>query len=93
MNAQSEKVLSLLDGRIVSLDEILDNLKVLSSKLDDSVKVSYILTRNNKNTPWPAPYQAGARIDGNEFYCCSYSTLDTFEEDIKQLNVYRLDDG
>lgn len=75
----------------VTLRQILDNLKVLSVETH-AVKVSYLVTRSNKDMPWPAPYQAGESIDGQKFHCCSYSTVDEDElviNDAKILNVYR----
>lgn len=91
MNA-NEKMIELIGNKgFVSLKQILSNLRVL--RVDyDGVKVSYCVTRENKDYPWPAPYEAGQQIDGKPYYCCSYSTLedDEWPEDTKQLNVYHV---
>lgn len=92
MTKNEEKLVKLIGNRgFVSLRSILSNLKVLTVKKDD-VGVSYFVTRNDKNIPWPAPYEAGREIDGQPYYCCSYSTMDEEEwpEDTKQLTVYRV---
>jgi hypothetical protein len=86
------ELIELIGGNgYVTLAQIMDNLRVLQvEKRDDSV--CYFLTRENKDMPWPAPYQAGKEVDGKPYYCCSYSTLedDEWPEDTKQLNVYHV---
>jgi hypothetical protein len=89
MNANEEKVIRLVgSGQYVSLNEVLENLKVVKTRVDE-YSIHYILTRSNKDMPWPAPYQAGDKIDGQKYHCCSYVTLE--EDDIKDLRVYRID--
>jgi len=91
MNTNEAKVIRLMgSGRCVSLNDILDNLRVLRKQNEgDKLSVRYILTRNDKNLPWPAPYQVSDRIDGRQYHCCSYVTLDSdYEEDVKELKVY-----
>lgn len=92
MNKNEEKLVELIGGKgFVTLTQILDNLKVLKVE-GDSVRVSYFITRQNKDIPWPAPYQAGNEVDGKPYYCCSYSTLpdDEWPEDTKKLSVYHV---
>ena len=93
MNTNEEKMIRLIGSdRCVSLSEILDNLKVLKVETDD-LMVRYFLTRTDNLLPWPAPYQAGQKIDGKPYHCCSYISLDddNYPEDTKELNVYRID--
>lgn len=92
MNAKQEQMIRLIgDKGCVSLGKILSNLKVLKTE-GYSDRVCYVLTRNNKNFPWPAPYEASREVDGQSYYCCSYATLsdDEWPEDTKKLIVYRM---
>lgn len=92
MTNNENKLIETIMGRgVVTLREILDNLKVLRVE-GDSFGVTYVVSRENKDLPWPAPYEAGNRLDGQAYYCCSYSTADEDEwpEDTKKLNVYRV---
>lgn len=86
------ELVELIGGKgYVTLAQVIHNLKVLQvEKKEDSI--CYFLTRENKDMPWPAPYQAGTEVDGKAYYCCSYSTLedDEWPEDTKQLNVYHV---
>ena len=92
MSKNEEKLVELIGGKgFVTLGEILSNLKVLKVE-GCSSSVSYFITRNNKDIPWPAPYQAGQEVDGKPYYCCSYASLtdDEWPEDTKKLTVYHV---
>jgi hypothetical protein len=80
------------DSGYVSLGEILNNLRVLHFE-KQSYCLCYFVTRNDKNMPWPAPYEAGEHIDSKPYHCCSYATVpdDNWPEDTKKLKVYLLD--
>lgn len=85
MNTNETKLVKLIGNRTVTLSSILDNLKVLKVE-NDTIKVSYVITREDKTIPWPAPYEAGQHINGSKYHCCSYVTMD--DDDTKKLNVY-----
>lgn len=94
MSTKSDELMTIVTNKgCVTLREVLDNLQVLQVEVD-AVRIAYFVTRVNKDIPWPAPYQAGERIDGEKFHCCSYSTLDDEYpiDDAKILNVYRVFD-
>ena len=94
MSLNQEKMIDLVYSKgVVSLKEVLENLKVLK-KEKDPIRAEYLITRINKDIPWPAPYEAGQEIDGSAYHCCSYSSIDDdfWPEDTKQLNVYLMGD-